>query len=140
MKRYCTDCGSPTEYSVKKPVFCSNCGNSFEKSAQPVVQKVLMQKPTIANKIRSIQPRPEIEDDYDYNDNEDVVNVPKISNIQIETQNDEPKRGVKLKDLMGTNTNLSKKEKTKSKGKKISRKQILEDFAKEAGSLRKNKR
>ena len=31
MKRYCTSCGSPTEYSVKKPIFCSNCGNSFDK-------------------------------------------------------------------------------------------------------------
>jgi len=138
MKRYCTDCGSPTEYSVKKPVFCSNCGNSFEKSAQPIVQKVLMQKPTVANKIKTIEPQVEIEDDYD--DNEDVSSVPEISNIQIETQNDQPKRGVKLKDLMGTNTNVSKKEKIKSKGKKTSRKQILEDFAKEAGSLRKNKR
>lgn len=142
MKRYCIDCGSPTEYSVKKPVFCSNCGNLFEKNTQttkPVVQKVLMQKPTIANKINI--PNPDLHfDESDYDDNEDLVNVPKVSKIQVETDNEKPSRGVKLKDLMGTDLGSSKKEKIKLKSKKTSKKQILEDFAKEAGSLRKSKR
>ena len=54
MKRYCASCGSPTEYTIKKPLFCSSCAKPFdkieEKDAKPVVQKVLMQKKTIANK------------------------------------------------------------------------------------------
>ena len=141
MKRYCLDCGAPTEYSLKKPVFCSNCGNSFEKNtqvSQPVVQKVQLQKPTIAKK--AYIPEVDIDEDYDNDsDYETITNVPKISKIQVETASECPNRGVKLKDVMGTGDNV-KRNKIKTKGKKTSRKQILEDFAKEAGSLRKNKR
>lgn len=141
MKRYCLDCGAPTEYSLKKPVFCSNCGNSFEKNtqvSQPVVQKVQLQKPTIAKK--TYIPEVDIDEDYDNDsDDETITNVPKISKIQVETASENPNRGVKLKDLMGTGENI-KRSKPKIKGKKPSKKQILEDFAKEAGSLRKNKR
>lgn len=141
MKRYCLDCGAPTEYSLKKPVFCSNCGNSFEKNtqvSQPVVQKVQLQKPTIAKK--TYIPEVDIEqDDEFYDDEQDIISVPKISKIQVETASENTNRGVKLKDLMGTGDNV-KRNKIKTKGKKTSRKQILEDFAKEAGSLRKNKR
>jgi len=141
MKRYCLDCGAPTEYSLKKPVFCSNCGNSFEKNiqvSQPVVQKVQLQKPTIAKK--TYIPEVDIDDDQDFDDNEEnITSVPQISKIQVETATERPNRGVKLKDLMGTGEN-TKRNKIKTRGKKISKKQILEDFAKEAGSLRKSKK
>jgi hypothetical protein len=143
MKRYCLDCGAPTEYSLKKPVFCSNCGNPFEKNtqvSQPVVQKVQLQKPTIAKK--TYTPAVDIDEDYDIDDsddNETITNVPNISKIQVETASENQKRGVKLKDLMGTGEG-AKRNKVKIKGKKASKKQILEDFAKEAGSLRKSKR
>lgn len=141
MKRYCLDCGAPTEYSLKKPVFCSNCGSSFEKNiqvSQPVVQKVQLQKPTIAKKMYI--PEVDIDEDYDLDDNDETItNVPKISKIQVETASENPNRGVKLKDLMGTGENI-KRNKIKIKSKKTSKKQVLEDFAKEAGSLRKNKR
>jgi len=141
MKRYCLDCGAPTEYSLKKPVFCSNCGNPFQKNtqvSQPVVQKVQLQKPTIAKK--TYIPEVDIEQDNElYDDEQDITSVPNISSIQVETSGENLSRGIKLKDLMGTGDNV-KRNKTKIKGKKISKKQILEDFAKEAGSLRKNKR
>ena len=29
-KTYCTSCGSKIEYSLKKPKFCSNCGEPLE--------------------------------------------------------------------------------------------------------------
>jgi hypothetical protein len=141
MKRYCLDCGAPTEYSLKKPIFCTNCGNSFEKNnqaSQIIVKNIEPQKPTIVKKINKLEA--ELEDDIDYNDDDqDVKEVPNISNLQIEAPLDKPTRGVKLKDLMGTSTNENSK-KERKKGKKVSKKQILEDFAKEAGSLRKNKR
>lgn len=141
MKRYCLDCGAPTEYSLKKPVFCANCGNPFEKNnqvTQPAVQKVQLQKPTIAKK--TYIPEVDLDDDQDFDDNEEnITSVPQISNIQVETATERPNRGVKLKDLMGTGEN-TKRNKIKTKGKKTSKKQILEDFAKEAGSLRKSKR
>ena len=144
MKRYCDSCGSTTEYKIKKTLFCSSCAKPFdkieEKAEKPVAQKVLMQKKTISNKKYIEEP----ELDYDIDDNEDdkdVKEVPNISKLQIEAPLDKPVRGVKLKDLMGTSTDQnSKKERRKEKAKKVSSKQTLEDFAKEAGSLRKNKR
>lgn len=135
MKRYCISCGGPTEYSIKKPIFCSNCGASFEPITQQAVEKVQIKKPIIAKKI-NIQDFDEVDDI----DNNDIRTVPFISNIEIEADNEKPNRGIKLKDLMGTDTNHTKKERVKSKSKKSSKKQTLEDFAKEAGSLRKNKR
>lgn len=141
MKRYCLDCGAPTEYSLKKPLFCTNCGNPFEKNnqiPQTTVQKTQLQKPTIAKK--TYLPEVDIEDDQDFDDNgENITRVPQISKIQVETAAETPNRGIKLKDLMGTGENI-KRNKLKPKGKKISKKQILEDFAKEAGSIRKSKR
>lgn len=139
MKRYCLDCGSPTEYSLKKPLFCGNCGVPFDKNNnQPLVQKVQLQKPTIAKK--TYTPELDVEDDQDFNDSEeDITSLPNISKIQVETVAERSNRGVKLKDLMGTGEN-TKRDRSKNKGKKVSKKQILEDFAKEAGSIRKSKR
>ena len=143
MKRYCIDCGAPTEYSLKKPIFCSNCGGLFEKNnenPEPIIEKVQLQKKTIARQLP--KPNIELDNNYDENDNDatDVTEVPNISNIQVETDNIKKDRGVKLRDLMGTESSSIKREKNKTRGKKTSKKQILEDFAKEAGSLRKNRK
>ena len=136
MKIYCIECGAPTEYSLKKPLFCSNCGSPFQKNLQPIVKKEGYQKPAIAKK--SYKPELDIEDDLDFDDNESA-SMPEISEIQVETQAEGPSKGVKLRDLMGTSEN-QKSNKIKIKSKKLSKKQTLEDFAREAGSLRKNKK
>jgi len=139
MKIYCIDCGAPTEYSLKKPLFCSNCGSPFQKNLQnpqPIVKRETDQKSAIAKK--SYKSELDIEDDSDFDDNESI-SVPEISEIQVETQADSTSRGVKLRDLMGTSEN-QKSNKIKIKSKRPSKKQTLEDFAREAGSLRKNKK
>jgi uncharacterized Zn finger protein (UPF0148 family) len=143
MKRYCIDCGAPTEYSLKKPIFCSNCGSLFEKNKEnpeTVIQKVQLQKKTIATQLPKSNLELENNDNYDDHDETDVNEVPNISDIQVETDISPKDRGVKLKDLMGTESSSVKREKNKTRGKKTSKKQILEDFAKEAGSLRKNRK
>jgi len=139
MKRYCISCGGPTEYSIKKPIFCSNCGASFEQNTEKVIEKVQIKKPIIAKKIYIEEP--ELDNDINYDDDQDVNEVPNISKLQVETQSDQVVRGVKLKDLMGTSgSENSKKERRKEKAKKVSKKQVLEDFAKEASSLRRSKK
>jgi hypothetical protein len=139
MKIYCIECGAPTEYSLKKPLFCSNCGSPFQKNAQnsqTIVKREGYQKPAIAKKSY----KSDIEDDSDFDDYDDEsLSVPEISEIQVETQAESPTRGVKLRDLMGTSEN-QKSNKIKIKSKRPSKKQTLEDFAREAGSLRKNKK
>jgi len=139
MKRYCTSCGSPTEYSVKKPIFCSNCGVSFDKTqVNRVIPKPIIQKRTI---------NPVVANNLDYEiDNEldnkiDDVNIPNISEIQIdvESDNNSKSKGIKLGQLLGTDTQTEKKPRERIKAKKSSKKQTLEDFAKEAGTIKKSK-
>ncbi len=85
MKRYCTSCGGPTEYSIKKPIFCSNCGGAFEATAQEILEKVQIKKPIISKKIYIEQA--ELDDDIN-DDDQDVKEVPKISKLQIEAPSD----------------------------------------------------
>ena len=135
MKRYCTSCGSPTEYSVKKPIFCSNCGNSFDKiQINKVTPKSIPEKrtinPVVANNL-----------DYEIDNEADDVNIPNISQIQIDVDSDNnPKaKWIKLGELLGTSSPSERKPREKIKGKKNSKKQILEDFAKEAGTIKRSK-
>jgi len=135
MKRYCTSCGSPTEYSVKKPIFCSNCGNSFDKvqinkvTTKPIAEKRTI-NPVAANNL-----------DYEIDNETDDVNVPNISQIQIDVESDNnlKAKGIKLGELLGTSSPGEKKPREKIKGKKNSKKQVLEDFAKEAGTIKRSK-
>lgn len=135
MKRYCTSCGSPTEYSVKKPIFCSNCGISFDKTQvnraipKPIVEKRTI-NPVVANNL-----------DYEIDNETDDVNIPNISQIQvdIESDNNSKAKGIKLGQLLGTDAQTEKKPRERIKAKKSSKKQTLEDFAKEAGTIKKSK-
>jgi hypothetical protein len=146
MKRYCITCGSPTEYSTKKPLFCSSCGKSFDKMEQvevkPVVQKTLIQKKTIATKkyIEDENSDVDYDIDNDPDSDEDVV-VPDISKLEVENDPQESfkNKGEKISSLIGTSSSKSKRNKV-VKNSKTSKKQILEDFAKEAGTSRKSKR
>ena len=139
MKRYCASCGSPTEYTIKKPLFCSSCAKPFdkieEKTEKPVVQKVLMQKKTISNK-KYIE---DVDIDAEF-DGEDDVSMPNISQLEVETEDESQKsKGVKIGSLIGTSSSPSKRSK-QAKNSKISKKQALEDFAKEAGTLRRSRK
>lgn len=148
MKRYCISCGSPTEYSVKKPIFCSTCGSPFDKSQAPkVATKPIVEKRVIIQR-KYVDDKPvdnaivanhkvEIEEETDN------VSIPDISHIEmdIESDNNVKGKGTKLGEVMGTAipSGGEKRVRQKIKGKKNSKKQILEDFAKEAGTIKKTK-
>jgi hypothetical protein len=145
MKRYCASCGSPTEYTIKKPLFCSSCAKPFDKldeaPIKPVVQKVLMQKKTISSKkyIEDIDADVDADTDTDL-DMEDDVDVPNISKLEVEAEDETPKsKGIKIGSLMGTSSTPSKRSK-QTKNSKTSKKQTLEDFSKEAGTLRRSRK
>ena len=42
---YCTECGTPMEYSTNKPKFCVNCGYNFETKGQAVAPTPEVSKP-----------------------------------------------------------------------------------------------
>lgn len=135
LKIYCTDCGAPTEYSLNKPKFCSSCGYSFNgpvvKKEEKVVQKVLMQKPTIAK-------RPNIEtEDYDDDDSEvtEVNYVPEINDLSFDI--DVQSRGKEtLGSIMGSSAGEDNQLRKNKSSEKVNKKKVMEDFAKEGGAIR----
>lgn len=149
MKRYCTSCGSPTDYSLKKPQFCCNCGKSFDGN-QTVQDKPVIannttnrSRPTLNQKLRNFKNiENHNEENYDNDDNDDYDNgvnhVPNIDHLEVETFAEKP-RGEKIGDLIKNPSKSSKRNGGKSKAQKISNKKILEDFKKEAGSIRRSK-
>ena len=150
LKIYCTECGSPTTYTAAKPKFCSACGTPFDKL---VVNKVLLQKPTTDKQVdqpripRKILPRLERKaeaENYDDNDDDyssDVNHVPEINNLDIEIQENPNPRKTKIGDIVGSAKSSSKREKIKGKAvTKADRKKFLEDFQREAGSIRPSSR
>lgn len=129
LKIYCTQCGSPTAYSLSKPKFCSSCGKSFNENFTKNV--IATEKPKIQQK--NVLPRFDVEDDDDIGD--EVNSVPNISHLNYEVESSKDKK-IKIGDIIGTGERRNK-EKNKSKTfSKSDRKKFLEEFKKEAGAIR----
>jgi hypothetical protein len=132
LKIYCTECGAPTEYSLNKPKFCSGCGNPFggKKQEEKVVQKVLLQKPTITAKRENIEPQ-----DYEDEDAEvsEVNEVPNIDNLDFDINLITP-TPEKIGNIVGSSERNDLRRNRPSQ--KVDRKKVLEDFAKEGGAIR----
>jgi hypothetical protein len=149
LKLYCTECGSPTSYSASKPKFCSSCGTSFDKL---VVNKVMLQKPTADKPVapKKISPRlqkatntQDEDTDPDFDDPEDdITKMPSIRRLDVEIDQGYPQaqQRTKIGDIVGSSKNAAKREKIKGKTTKADRRKFLEDFQKEAGSLRPSSR
>lgn len=139
LKIYCPECGGPTEYSLNKPKFCSSCGSSFTgqvvKKEEKVVQKVLMQKPTIAK-------RPNIEvEDYDDDEAEttEVDHVPEINNLTFDIDV-QPRGKETLGSIMGSSAGQDNELRKNKSFEKVDKKKVMEDFAKEGGAIRPSSR
>ena len=135
MKRYCIDCGSPTEFSLRKPLYCSNCGKPFDKvSPLNKASNIFSSKNDEVVLVEN--------DDEDELDSSGPVGHLNINNIEVDV--DLPKvKKESIKSIIGTekpDRKPNKKNKNiKSKPKLISDKDFLSEFSKEAGSIRKKK-
>ena len=149
MKRYCTSCGGSTDFSLKKPQFCCNCGKSFDNNQitqdKPIIanEKINLPRPTLNQKLRNFKniknDNYESHEDRDDDDYDNGVNhVPNIDHLEVETFA-EKSRGETIGDLIKSPSKLNKRNNVKMKSQKISNKKILEDFKKEAGSIRRSK-
>jgi len=137
LKIYCSDCGSPTEYSLNKPKFCTNCGNSFlgvkkEKVALPVQ----MQKPIISKaKRQNIEP-----EDYEDDNAEitEVNEVPDIDNLDFDIDI-QPDIVEKIGDIIGSSDEPNFLRQNRSK-LTINKKEQLESLSKEGSALKPKSR
>lgn len=118
MKIYCSDCGTPHEYSGKKPNFCVNCGYSFAGSERP-------------SKAES----EEIEESEEI-----IEEIPEIDTLQVEIepyQSNSIKLGEAVDYSNGSDGQPQKA--TRQKGKRMTKKaneEFLKDWQKEAGTSR----
>lgn len=156
LKIYCQDCGAPTSYSESKPKFCSSCGKPFDKNI--VVNKVLLQKPTITKPQDIKIKKPTLKaEDYDY-DNEDdiyddedegVASVPDINKLDFDVADVRPSK-IKMRDIISDipdqalagkdEPKTMQKSKKSRKVQKIKNQEFLNQFKAEAGTLRPSSR
>lgn len=127
MKKYCTECGQPTEYTSSLPKFCQGCGISFN---------LLVREKAKASKVIKAKKSAEPEDKEDEDEDEDegdelVAHIPNLSHLEVEIETSKVK-GTPLKDIMGTAGDGFEREIPQEQSKE----QFLQQFKKEAGSLR----
>lgn len=134
-KAYCSNCGGATEYTLKKPNFCNNCGSSFgvAMAACPAGHKGV--RGTHGKQPLS---KPVIEEE------EEITTIPQIDELDIEISSVGKARGVRLEDLWRSvdteNPNLSQPTSfLTNEGKNPEEQtpeQFMEEFRSEAGTLR----
>ena len=149
MKKYCTNCGSATDFSFVKPKFCSNCGSNFDNlnfqsisKLSPSQVEITSTKPKNPNIYKkSIDLNIENIDD-DYEDGIDVRSVPNINNLVYEYQSTK-KDSLKFKDIINNPNNPEASPKReRAKKRRMSKKDvqnILEEFKNEAKAIRSKK-
>ena len=115
-------CGSPTDYSIKIPLYCSNCGKSFDIINKPIEKAQIQAKteqPT-KQKLSKFRIRPNINSNQEYNhdeleDGEEINYVPNIKNLDVETIIEEAPKENLGKLLLQNNKNKIKNNSTKNK-------------------------
>lgn len=129
LKFYCSECGNPTTYSLNKPKFCSSCGRGFSVANNISRSSAVIQKTHTS-----------LNEDIDMDLNEETISFNKnINKLDFEIVS-EKTQASKLKDVIGTSPRTKKDKTLKRSGAKMSKsekKKILEEFSREAGTLKK---
>ena len=127
MKAYCVNCGSLLEFPAgKKPNFCFSCG------ANTTTGKITAHKPAT----ESPQPKEKVS----FDDEEEELSVPDISKLDFDIQGSLKVSKSSIGDIVSVsdgNEDSYIPTEIRTKGPRISKKKFMEQFKKEAGSLRK---
>ena len=124
---YCASCGHPNSYTTEKQNFCQKCGEDFRSPSNTGTPHPVGHQRSVASLALEEQ--------------EEVSKVPDLQGgLQVETQ--VYKAGpIKLGDLAGTadeSTSPQRPHAPQPKGRKPSKKKVMEDFKKEAGAIKPN--
>jgi len=130
LKKYCTTCGGPTQYLSEPPVFCSSCGEAFESKSG---KKKPRAKKTVPKKINA---KAKNQEDDKSRRVDDGAFSTKIESLDFNVQSfTEPPMTIASLAALGEQEKPPK-ESPKNPPKEVDREQFLEDFQREAGSLR----
>lgn len=153
MKIYCIKCAEPTSYESAKPQFCSHCGANFNESAAVLVPMTVQQAsaeirksaPMLTRKLTKIPhkvhraPEPEAEDGDDDEIDNSPVEIPNISELDVEIDASIP-RAETLENIISQGKSGGESfTREKVKGRPMSRKKVLDQFRAESASVRPNK-
>ena len=116
---YCPQCGSGTQYNGRKPNFCYSCGHAFTGAS-------------------TVPMAPEDEQEQTELISEKVEKIPNIAQLDVEIT-ESTQNVFKLGDVIGTMNPDNAKDDGFIPGGNTSPKQQLEDFKREAGTLREKK-
>ena len=123
MKVYCTNCGSGTEYSLKKPQFCCSCGDPFAQISANSPRRVFKaQAPVVSSPVV-------MEEEEEY--------VPSLNGLDFELQTSKSFNSVPLDQIAGTN-NGEKDNYRREVDPSYSKESIVNDLQREAGSSRRS--
>jgi hypothetical protein len=126
MKKYCASCGKPSVFSVSdKPKFCAGCGSKFDFGQ---------------NLTSSVAKKEETEEEaygFEEEGESQEHSLPNMTKLDIDLEYVEGHTET-LGSMIDNPIPNSSSDQPKRTTGKVSRKKFLEDFKKEAGSLRKN--
>ena len=122
MKAYCYQCGQGMDYVGASPNFCMRCGVKIG-DLHATLQEDAIEDPIEEIKAKIDQEKP-------------LETIPDITALEVEVEI--PSNSITLGEIAGTIPSSQNKDDFKTLGrKKVSKKKFLENFQKEAGSLRK---
>ena len=126
MKTYCYDCGAKLEFSPRdKPKFCAKCGVSLDGKKKVRAARACSTQKDL--------PTPADEE-------EDVTHIPNIDGLDFDfLQGATTNNKMTIGSIMGT-LDPDQIQKGSSRGPKITPEQAMEQFKREAGSIRQNQK
>lgn len=92
---FCTNCGNKMTYSVSPPNFCNKCGTKLTTTASA--------------KTPAPREREESFEDDDLEESSEVLEVPSLSSLAYEIENDSGNRSYQLGELFGQPKTFSRK-------------------------------
>ena len=81
LKCYCPSCGSPTEYSLSPPIFCSQCAKPLKSLSGAVTQASNAIKKAKISRLRAPVPTQTDDDDYE---GPEVDTVPQLDKLDVD--------------------------------------------------------
>ncbi len=127
MKVYCTNCGSGTEYSLKKPQFCCSCGDPFAQISANSPRRVFKAQAPVVSSPVVMEEEEEYEEEY----------IPSIEGLDVDIQVSQSFSSVPLDQLAGT-ANGEKDNYRREVDPSYSKESIVNDLQREAGSSRRS--
>jgi len=127
MKVYCTNCGSGTEYSLKKPQFCCSCGDPFAQLSASSPKRVFKAAPTVSSAPVVDEDEEEYEEEY----------IPSLNGLDFELETSKSFSSVPLDQIAGTNKG-EKDNYRREVDPSYSNESIVNDLKREGGSSRRS--